>query len=216
MSTTVDESVMKATTSHTVDDLPWSQGKVTSETLPQFRHPELGSGQTRIATLKYPWGSVVHAYESRFPRNPLFPYIENTEVLESEQSEHVKREVRRLSIDPGMPGWLKTFARIKHFVFIEESIVDYQKRMMTLNTRNESLVYYTSVQENCVYRQHPENEQWTLKEQTGYYKLHTYLFGWEKSIENYGSWIFVERAKHALQQEMTLIEQLLAEGKVKN
>lgn len=206
-----DGAHIKATMTHTIDNLEWAQGKITSETLAPFRDPVKGAGQTRIATLKYPWIHVVNAYEKRFPTNPLFPYIEKTEVLQLETTETTKREVRRVSIDAGMPGWLKSLSRIQNFVFVEDSFIDYQKRVMQLKTKNESLGYYTTIDEDCTYKQHPDHPEWTLKEQTGYYKLHTWLFGVESKIENYGSWIFIERAKDALKQEMTLIEKIMAE-----
>ena len=208
---TEDDTHIKGTTEHTVDELPWAEGKITSETLAPFRDAKKGAGQTRIATMKYPWSTVVEAYERRFPTNSLFPYIEKTEVLELKETESTKREVRRVSIDPGMPQWLKTLSRIQNFVFIEESDIDYKNQTMKLFTRNETLAYYTTVNEDCIYKVHPENPQWTWKEQTAYYKLHTYLFGVESKIEHYGSWIFIERAKDALKQEKILVEQIAAE-----
>jgi hypothetical protein len=204
------ESEMKATLVHTKDSLDWAEGKIESETLAPFRDPVKGAGQTRIATLKYPWKYVIEAYEARFPTNPLFPYIEKTEVLLLEKTKHTKKEVRKVSIDPGMPGWLKSLTRLHSFVFIEESFIDYQNKYMKLFTRNDSLSRYVSVSEDCVYKQHLENVDWTLKEQTASYKLHTYLFGLESKIEDYGSWIFIERAKDALKQEKILIEKIMA------
>jgi hypothetical protein len=86
-----------------------TRGMITGLTRAPFRHPERGAGQTRVATLKYPWLSVVNAYERRFPTNPqFFPYIENTEVLERVETATTKSETRKVSIDPGMPGWMKT------------------------------------------------------------------------------------------------------------
>jgi hypothetical protein len=73
----------------------------------------------------------------------------------------------------------------------------------------ESLSSYATVTEDCEYRQSAENPEWTEKEQTAYYKLHTYLFGFENRIENYGSWIFTLRAKDALKQEQALIEETM-------
>jgi hypothetical protein len=214
MSKTDDDNI-KATLVDTKDDLPWAEGKIEGETLAPFRDATRGAAQTRIAVMKYQWSHVVEAYERRFPTNTLFPYIEKTEILELEKTEHTKREVRRVSIDPGMPGWLKTLSRIQNFVFIEESNIDYKNKIMKLFTKNESLSSYVSVNEDCTYKQHPENSDWTWKEQTAYYKLHTYLFGVESRIEAYGSWIFTERAKDALKQEKTLIEQIVAEHKAK-
>lgn len=208
-----NEEHIKGTLEHTKDELPWAEGKITSETLAPFRDSVKGAGQTRIATMKYPWSTVVEAYERRFPTNTLFPYIEKTEILEKEVTSDTKREVRRVSIDPGMPRWLKTLSRIQSFVFIEESSIDYKNKIMKLFTKNESLSYYTTINEDCIYKVHPENPQWTWKEQTAYYKLHTYLFGVESKIEHFGSWIFIERAKDALRQEKILVEQIAEEKK---
>ncbi|KAL0485087.1 Sec14-like protein [Acrasis kona] len=189
-------------------------GMIVGETKAPFRDPERGGGQTRIATLKYPWNHVVTAYCSRFPTNDqYFPYIKKTEILEHKEEGDTVSETRRVSIDPGMPGWLKTLTRLHYFTFVEKSFIDYKKKIMKLDTEMESLSTYANVLEDCTYSQDPENPEWTKKEQTAYCKINVWVpFGYQDSIEGYGSWIFTERAKDALRQEKNLIENIIANG----
>ncbi|KAL9646774.1 hypothetical protein ABK040_001196 [Willaertia magna] len=202
-------SHMKAIMEDTKDDPNFYGGNIEAETKAPYRDPIRGAAQTRIAHMKYPWDLVVRAYEQRFPKNPtFFPYINNTEILEKKETETTKYEVRRVSIDPGMPGWLKSLTRIHDFVFVEKSTIDWKNKKMTLYTENETLSTYAHVSEDCTYQQHPDNPNWTYKEQTAYYKLKVRLFGIEGRIEQYGGYMFIERARDALLQEKKQVEAL--------
>lgn len=198
----------------------------------EFKYDEVKGGyQTQLSLLKYPWLQVVQTYQQRFPTNPEFPYIKNTEILQSEKEYNKKNQLvketitRRVLIDPLFPHWLQKLSGTDSLAFVEKSIIDYEKQEMILATHNDSLSRYVSIYEDCVYRatnastlseykSNTENNilfskqsplQHTYKEQTGYLKLHLRLFGIEHRIEKFASYIFIARAEDAIQKECQFI-----------
>jgi hypothetical protein len=50
----------------------------------------------------------------------------------------------------------------------EDSVIDHAKRSMCLRGNNVTMFNSVHMYEECEYRQHPDNPQWTIKEQIAY------------------------------------------------
>jgi len=162
-----------------------------------------------VTTLPYPWEQVVQAYNIRFPSHPAFPYLKGSTVPYLETSNKETRLTRIVSLDMGFPGWIKKITGMEVFTVREDAVIDERARIMSLRSTNISLQDTVRMYEECIYRQHPENPEWTQKELIAYLDLvycrrHVCL-GLKKNVEHWARGLFTSRAKNAVQDEMKLI-----------
>eukprot|EP01111_Echinosteliopsis_oligospora_P011011 TRINITY_DN3530_c0_g1_i1.p1 TRINITY_DN3530_c0_g1~~TRINITY_DN3530_c0_g1_i1.p1 ORF type:complete len:187 (-),score=22.33 TRINITY_DN3530_c0_g1_i1:69-629(-) len=166
-------------------------------------------------TLQHPWERVIRAYDNRFPNHPAFPTVLDGKTVQEEQvSPFLSTKKRIITLDVGYPHWVKKLTGLDTFTVEEDCVTDFQEKVMTIRTENVSFSNRMRLFEECVYRTHPENGDWTLKEQRSYIKI---LFcnnqlceGLKKRIEDFCRSSYEITGINAAEQE----KKLLAKGEL--
>lgn len=57
----------------------------------------------------------------------------------------------------------------------EDAVINKKERRMTLRSNNVTLFNSVRMYEECDYTQHPDNPNWTLKEQIAYLDIGMYI-----------------------------------------
>jgi len=180
------------------------------EPIPPITPAEGTPSPRLITTLPYSWEHVVRAYNGRFPTHPAFPYLKGATVPYQETLPNNEVHITRIvSLDMGFPNWLKKMTGMEVFTVREDIVINERERTMKLRSSNISLQNMVRMYEECEYKQHPDNTEWTQKDLIAYLDLvycrHHVCLGLKKSVENWARGLFVSRAKKAVEDEARLI-----------
>eukprot|EP00761_Pharyngomonas_kirbyi_P007087 gb/GECH01007096.1/.p1 GENE.gb/GECH01007096.1/~~gb/GECH01007096.1/.p1 ORF type:complete len:204 (+),score=47.58 gb/GECH01007096.1/:1-612(+) len=175
----------------------------------RYRHRHGTRGPCLQSVLPYPWDYVTQEYHQRFPRNPNFPYILDTQITQDEKREDGHHITRVVTLDPEMPSWLKKLTGVETLIMKEKSVTNRKTRTMTLYTENVTLSELAHMWEDCVYTEHHENNNWTFKEQIPFLDLaycrKNSCLGLRSQIEQFCCNLFVSRAESALETERKIL-----------
>ncbi len=111
------------------------------------------------------------AYNLRFPRHELYPYILDTEELSRTNNGPTTYVKRRVKLDIEAPGWLKTVTGVHHCYFVEEHTYNKDERKVSFKTVNETFSHQVCLEEIATFEPHPDNPEWTLFLQTGTFSI---------------------------------------------
>eukprot|EP00002_Diphylleia_rotans_P029278 TRINITY_DN5954_c0_g3_i1.p1 TRINITY_DN5954_c0_g3~~TRINITY_DN5954_c0_g3_i1.p1 ORF type:complete len:928 (-),score=126.52 TRINITY_DN5954_c0_g3_i1:403-3186(-) len=131
---------------------------------------------TQEYTYDLPWEVILEAYKRRFPTNPKMPFLLETKIVEYkfDLETLVEMEDRECRVDLECPGWVKRMANCYELQFSQKMTVDYKNKVMKLTTDNLSFSGTLNMHEECTYRQHPTNPEWTYFTQTASLSLPSY------------------------------------------
>uniref|UniRef100_A0ABM5FKX1 PRELI domain-containing protein 1, mitochondrial isoform X1 n=1 Tax=Pogona vitticeps TaxID=103695 RepID=A0ABM5FKX1_9SAUR len=143
---------------------------------PKLRRPDLGRGRC--------------AFSENDPSDPSWrsKHVLTEDILHREVTEDQKLLSRRLLTKTNrMPRWAEHFfpSNVAHSVYIlEDSIVDPQNRTMTTVTWNINHARLMVIKERCVYRENPENSNWTEVKREAW--ITSNLFGVSLAVQEFG------------------------------
>lgn len=129
----------------------------------------------------YPWQQVVTAFWHRYP-NPYATHVlsEDTVVRRIEDGNLISK---RLTTKKGyVPSWGQRFLPGGKAYIVEESVVDPKNKTFTTYTRNVDMTRL--VEEKCVYRPSPGNEDYTICEREGY--ISSNVMGASRALKKLG------------------------------
>jgi len=118
-------------------------------------------------TFDHPWHTVVHAAWRKYP-NPLKPEVVGLDVVDRKVDNNgVLRTNRVITTEWHIPSWVTRIIGLRNPTYsYEQSEVNTKSQRMVLQTRNLNCTNIVSVDETLVYRQHPDDPQKTLLEQS--------------------------------------------------
>jgi len=115
----------------------------------------------------HPWHTVVHAAWRKYP-NPLKPEVVGLDVIDRKVDDNgILRTNRVITTEWSIPSWATRLIGLRNpTLSYEQSEVNAKAQRMVLQTRNLNCTNFVSVNETLIYRQHPEDPQKTLLEQS--------------------------------------------------
>ncbi|KAM3846282.1 PRELI domain-containing protein 1, mitochondrial isoform 1-T1 [Vipera latastei] len=115
-------------------------------------------------------------------------HVLTEDILHREVTDDQKLLSRRLLTKTNrMPRWAEHFFPPnvgRHVYILEDSIVDLQNRTMTTFTWNINHARLMVVEERCVYKENPENSNWTEVKREAW--VSSRLFGVSRAIQEFG------------------------------
>jgi hypothetical protein len=120
----------------------------------------------------------------RFPTSPKIPVFLGSEITWEEKSDDGATHAieRRCKLAVNAPFLLKKVAGVDCLYFMQRNTLDRRARTMKILAWNETWAARISIKEECLYRVHPENADWTCYEQNGSLEIKSF-FGFESLIE---------------------------------
>jgi hypothetical protein len=115
-------------------------------------------------TFQYSWQDIAVAFWNRYP-NKHSKHVLSEDIIDRRVDQSGQLITRRLFVKTNScPKWIERLMRTKNVHILEESYVDPFRRTLTTTTRNLGMTNLMTIEENCVYKQHPENNLWTVVE----------------------------------------------------
>lgn len=154
------------------------------------------------------------AYERRFPCTPLIPVFIGSEILSDQRSgDGAERTVqRRCKIAVDAPAWLRALIGCDALDFVQVNHLNLRDRVLLIKAHNESFAQRIAVSETCVYRTHPDNDDWTIFRQTLSIEMKSSFLGLEGHIEKFGIRSYMKNVGKAEEVMNVFIAQLQSEG----
>ncbi|XP_019515790.1 PREDICTED: SEC14-like protein 5 [Hipposideros armiger] len=153
------------------------------------------------------------AYEKRFPTCPLIPVFLGSEVLRESRSAdgavHVVERSCRLRVEA--PRLLWKIAGVEHVVFVQRNVLNWKERTLCIEAHNETFASRVVVKENCSYRVHPENEEWTCFEQSASLDIRSF-FGFESALEKIAMKQYTANVKRGKEVIEYYLNELISQG----
>jgi len=163
-------------------------------------------------TYQIPIEIYIEAYNRRFPKHELFPYILDAETLEDikqENGDYILK--RRVKLDIAAPGWFKALLGLHYCNFVEEQIWEQASRKLTVKTFNETWCEKATLEDVSIYQPNSENSEWTTFVQTGTATLLVSAFGFHSKIETYCLGLYASRYDEARKLDLVMIAKLKEE-----
>eukprot|EP00002_Diphylleia_rotans_P029012 TRINITY_DN586_c0_g3_i1.p1 TRINITY_DN586_c0_g3~~TRINITY_DN586_c0_g3_i1.p1 ORF type:complete len:1147 (+),score=211.41 TRINITY_DN586_c0_g3_i1:96-3536(+) len=155
-----------------------TRGRFTEADLAEFRSevlPDRPEGKSCRQTFSYahPWEVVAKAYNRRYPKNDRIPVLLGSEIVEQTQEDGGTLQVitRVVTVDIEAPGWLKRMLKQYDFKFNHKVTINYKTRTLTIRVTNITYEGKVTLIEDCMYKAHDKNPDWTHFEQTALLKL---------------------------------------------
>nr|XP_020770989.1 SEC14-like protein 5 [Odocoileus virginianus texanus] len=153
------------------------------------------------------------AYEKRFPTCPQIPVFLGSEVLRESRSAdgavHVVERSCRLRVEA--PRLLRKIAGVEHVVFVQRNVLNRKERTLLIEAHNETFANRVVVKENCSYRVHPENEDWTCFEQSASLDIRSF-FGFESALEKIAMRQYTANVKRGKEVIEHYLNELISQG----
>jgi len=110
----------------------------------------------------HPWDTVVTAAVKKYP-NPMNPNVIGIDVIERNIEKGVITSHRLFTTHWGLPPWITKLVGTDRLCHASEhSIIDSNKKVMMLRTRNLTFNNIINLDETVTYRTHPEDESKTV------------------------------------------------------
>lgn len=123
-------------------------------------------------TFNHPWETVAQAAWRKYP-NPMNPAVIGTDVVERKVVDGVLHTHRLVSSTWYFPNWAQAIiGNAKVCYASEKSLVDPQKKVMSLKTINLTFCRHISVDEVLYYEPHPTDSTKTLLKQEASVSVH--------------------------------------------
>lgn len=132
---------------------------------------------------KYSWEQVAQAFWSRYP-NPYSSHVLSEDVVFRYVEGSLLHSKRLLTKTNRLPKWGEKIMNARHVCIIEESTVDAANKTITTYTRNIGLKSIMTVEERCVYRSNPDENNSTLVDRQAW--ISSGLFGFATAIQAFG------------------------------
>ncbi|KAF4015562.1 hypothetical protein G4228_007168 [Cervus hanglu yarkandensis] len=169
--------------------------------------------QSPVRVYKHPFELVMVAYEKRFPTCPQIPVFLGSEVLRESRSAdgavHVVERSCRLRVEA--PRLLRKIAGVEHVVFVQRNVLNRKERTLLIEAHNETFANRVVVKENCSYRVHPENEDWTCFEQSASLDIRSF-FGFESALEKIAMRQYTANVKRGKEVIEHYLNELISQG----
>ncbi|KAI4531565.1 hypothetical protein MG293_018079 [Ovis ammon polii] len=169
--------------------------------------------QSPVRVYKHPFELVMVAYEKRFPTCPQIPVFLGSEVLRESRSAdgavHVVERSCRLRVEA--PRLLRKIAGVEHVVFVQRNVLNWKERTLFIEAHNETFASRVVVKENCSYRVHPENEDWTCFEQSASLDIRSF-FGFESALEKIAMRQYTANVKRGKEVIEHYLNELISQG----
>eukprot|EP01012_Entosiphon_sulcatum_P040505 TRINITY_DN54161_c0_g1_i1.p1 TRINITY_DN54161_c0_g1~~TRINITY_DN54161_c0_g1_i1.p1 ORF type:complete len:270 (-),score=35.45 TRINITY_DN54161_c0_g1_i1:11-793(-) len=160
----------------------------------------------------YPWELLIKAYLRRFPTTPHIPCLLGCTVLEetendSKTEKHIRR---RMEVKPEVPNWVKKWTGLQVMTFVQELNISYERRSITIESKNEFLPNHVSVAETCAYNPHPERPEWCLFRCSGTLTIKS-LYRMEKLVERLCLRQYLKNSQNGRRVDAFHINEILAD-----
>uniref|UniRef100_A0A452FCE7 SEC14 like lipid binding 5 n=1 Tax=Capra hircus TaxID=9925 RepID=A0A452FCE7_CAPHI len=153
------------------------------------------------------------AYEKRFPTCPQIPVFLGSEILRESRSAdgavHVVERSCKLRVEA--PRLLRKIAGVEHVVFVQRNVLNWKERTLFIEAHNETFASRVVVKENCSYRVHPENEDWTCFEQSASLDIRSF-FGFESALEKIAMRQYTASVKRGKEVIEHYLNELISQG----
>ncbi|XP_045189414.2 PRELI domain-containing protein 1, mitochondrial-like [Mercenaria mercenaria] len=152
---------------------------------------------TGDATFTFTWDQVVAAFWQRYP-NPQSKHVLSEDVIERQVVGNLLITKRLISKTNSLPKWGERFVHglQRHVYVVEESVVDLKNKTFVTYTRNIGLQKIMSIDEKCIYTQHPENAETTLCTRQAW--VNSGVYGFSSVISSFGIQRFRKNAAKAV------------------
>ena len=115
-------------------------------------------------TFYYSWQQIATAFWNRYP-NKHSRHVLSEDILDRKIDQDGQLITKRLFVKTSScPKWIERLMKTRNVHVLEESFLDPIRQTLTTTTKNLGMTNLMSVEEVCVYRQHPENNLWTIVE----------------------------------------------------
>uniref|UniRef100_A0A8C2PE09 SEC14 like lipid binding 5 n=1 Tax=Capra hircus TaxID=9925 RepID=A0A8C2PE09_CAPHI len=169
--------------------------------------------QSPVRVYKHPFELVMVAYEKRFPTCPQIPVFLGSEILRESRSAdgavHVVERSCKLRVEA--PRLLRKIAGVEHVVFVQRNVLNWKERTLFIEAHNETFASRVVVKENCSYRVHPENEDWTCFEQSASLDIRSF-FGFESALEKIAMRQYTASVKRGKEVIEHYLNELISQG----
>jgi len=169
--------------------------------------------QSPVRVYKKPFELVMAAYVKRFPTCDMIPvFLGSNTVFEEESEDKATHTIeRRCKLNVNAPYLLKKVAGCEFVFFIQRNDLNRKERTLKITAHNESFSSRVSVNETCLYSVHPENNEWTIFEQSATLEVKSF-FGFESSVEKLAIKQYTSNIKKGKDIMEHFLNQLADEG----
>ncbi|XP_063682902.1 SEC14-like protein 1 isoform X3 [Bolinopsis microptera] len=164
---------------------------------------------------KYPFELIMLAYERRFPTCSMIPAFLGSETIHEYKSKDGAVHVieRRCKIDVEAPYLLKKVCGADHVFFIQKNSLNLRNRTLNIVATNETFSSRVKIKEECAYKPHPDNEEWTIFTQRATLNIISF-FGIEAQVEKLGIKAYHKNIKKGKEIIIYYVNELESEGVV--
>lgn len=112
----------------------------------------------------FDWDVVTRAFWNKYP-NKTLAHVERVDVLDRRLDAQGRLVTARLAkcSQGNLPSWARSIVGGSSYVY-EETVCDPKAKTLVLKSTNLSFRAVATIEETCVYSQHPEDAQLTLYE----------------------------------------------------
>jgi len=162
---------------------------------------------------KHPFELIMLAYERRFPTCTMIPAFLGSETVHEHKSKDGAVHVieRRCKIDVEAPYLLKKVCGADFVYFIQKNSLNLRSRTLSIVATNETFSNRVKIKEECSYKPHPDNDEWTIFTQRATLNIISF-FGIEAQVEKLGIKAYHKNIKKGKEIIVYYINELNSEG----
>lgn len=162
-------------------------------------------------TYEHSWGNVSSAFWRKYP-NPLAPHVKEIDCISRSVDEHGQFISHRiLTARAPVPDWVFALGVSPFVIGMERAVVNADTQSLIIQSCNVTGSSVMTVEETCIYEQHPDNKDHTLYTQEA--RVTSFL-PWlaASSLEKHSISTFHTSSQQGLRSIECLCQQVEAEG----